>query len=226
MLDAKPVSTPMEASTQLSITMGTPLDDPFPYISTIGALQYVLLTRPDLSFVVNKLCQFLHAPANVHWSAVKRVLRYLCETVNLGLAFIPSQLTQLSAYMDVDWTGFPDDRRNTGSFSIYLGANLVSWASNKQQTVARSSTESEYPAVVDAIVEITWLRSLLFELGSPHIAPTILWCDNIGSTWLPIPFFIHGQSMWRLVFTLYGKWYGGDISKFDIYLQRIILPTH
>ena len=84
---AKPVDIPLSTTEKLSITNGTRLgnDDSSKYHSVVGALQYLILTRPDLSFAVNKVCQFLHAPTTVHWSAVKRILRYVRGTVDLGL---------------------------------------------------------------------------------------------------------------------------------------------
>jgi hypothetical protein len=79
-------------------------------ISVVGALQYLTLTRPDLSFVVNKVCQFLHAPTTVHWMATRRILRYLRGSLKLSLTFRPDKSTLVSAFFDVDWTGCVDDR--------------------------------------------------------------------------------------------------------------------
>jgi histone deacetylase 1/2 len=77
MANCKPVSTPLSTSEKLSTYEGTPLgpNDSISYRSVVGALQYLTLTRPDISFAVNKVCQFLHAPTETHWLAVKRILR-------------------------------------------------------------------------------------------------------------------------------------------------------
>ena len=104
MQQCKPASTPMSASEKLSVYEGTPLsaEDYTRYRSIVGALQYLTLTRPDISFAVNKVCQYLHAPTIVHWTAVKRILRYLKNTTRLGIriARSPSSLVSGFSYAD------------------------------------------------------------------------------------------------------------------------------
>jgi histone deacetylase 1/2 len=80
----------------LSLTDGEILggDDSTNYISIVGALQYITLTRPDIDFSVNKVCQFLHAPRTVHWTSVKCILRYLCETIYLRLQLSKGRLSR------------------------------------------------------------------------------------------------------------------------------------
>jgi hypothetical protein len=135
------------------------------YRSLVGALQYVTLTRPDIAFAVNKVCQFLHSPTNVHLMAAKYILRYLKGTNSIGLMLSRSGSQLLSAFSDADWAVSPDDRRSTGGFVIFYHPNLISWSSKKQPTVAKSSTKSEYKALANAIVELIWIQSLLKELG-------------------------------------------------------------
>jgi histone deacetylase 1/2 len=171
MLKCTPASTPMTVVDKLSAHEGTLLsaDDATRYRSVVGGLQYLTLTRPDLSFAVNKVCQFLHAPRDPHWTAVKRILRFVKLTVLHGLMLRRTSDTLLSAFSDADWAGSPDDRRSTGGYALFYGGNLIAWNARKQATVSRSSTESEYKAVADATAEIIWVQSLLRELGISQV---------------------------------------------------------
>ncbi|KAF2292180.1 hypothetical protein GH714_014984 [Hevea brasiliensis] len=117
------------------------------------SLLYLLFTRPEISFTVNRLAQYMHRPTEEHWQAVKRVLRYLQGTAEYGLLLRPSSVYEISAYSDSDWAGSIEDRKSTTGFAIYLGRNLVSWASKKQRSVSRSSTEAEYRAIANTTSE-------------------------------------------------------------------------
>lgn len=160
MFDCKPIATPMVFGISLSLHDGDPLFNPIDYWSVVGALQYCTITRPDIFFAVNKVCQFLHAPTTVHWLAVKRILRYLKGTMTHGLQLTDSHLT-LSCFTDVDWVSCPDGRLSTSGYCTYLGTNLVSWSSSKQKTVSRSSAESEYRGLANATSELMWVSAML-----------------------------------------------------------------
>ena len=83
------------------------------YKSSVGALQYLIFTRPDICFDVKKGCQFLHAPTTSHWTTAKRILRYVKGTLGLGLTFSKSSSTLVSAFSDSHWAGCVDDRGST-----------------------------------------------------------------------------------------------------------------
>jgi histone deacetylase 1/2 len=186
MLKCSPVTTPMSSSERLCSADGDVLssEEATKYRSLVGGLQYLTWTRPDLSFVVNKVCQYLHEPRTPHMSAVKRILRYVRYTLDSGLQISSTASTLLSAFSDADWAGSMDDRRSTGGYAIFYGGNLIAWSARKQSTVSRSSTESEYKALANATAELIWVQSLLKELGVSQVRPPVLWCDNIGATYL------------------------------------------
>jgi histone deacetylase 1/2 len=196
MLNCKALATPLSASEKLSKYEGNLLSpsDSTRYRSVVGALQYLTLTRPDLAFSVNKVCQFLHSPTTVHWSAVKRILRYIMHTLDVGLRIKKSNSRFVSAFSDADWAGSVDDRRSTGGFAIYFGSNLISWSARKQATVSRSSTEAEYKAMSNATAEVIWVESLLAELGVKLLRPSCLWCDNLGATYLSANPVFHARA--------------------------------
>ncbi|KAI3710109.1 hypothetical protein L2E82_39883 [Cichorium intybus] len=183
LLDAKPVGTPLN-TTELFTTHGTPFHDPTMYRSLVGALQYLTITRPDLSYAVNQASQFLQTPTTTHFQLVKRILRYVKGTISYGLTFDKPTQTRLVGYSDADWARCIETRRSTYGYSIYLGGNLVSWSAKKQPTVSRSSCESEYRAMANAAAEIIWITHLLRELHAlPLTQPTIL-CDNRSALFL------------------------------------------
>ena len=181
MLDSHAQPTPMCPSTKLTSSSGQPMDNPFLYRSVIGALQYLTMTRPDIAFATNRLSQYLQAPTTAHWSACKRILRYLVGTQDVALHFKPSSVFNLHGYSDADWAGNLDDRKSTSGFCIYLGGNLISWCSKKQHVVARSSTESEYRSLALATSELIWIQALLNEVGVCFTGCPVLWCDNISA---------------------------------------------
>ncbi|GJU34419.1 putative RNA-directed DNA polymerase [Tanacetum coccineum] len=92
--------------------------------------------------------------------------------------------TSLEDFSDADLARDSDDRQSTRGFAIYLGSNLISWTARKQRMVSRSSTEAEYKALADTVAELTWLQALLYELGIRSSSTPILWCDNLGATYL------------------------------------------
>lgn len=126
----------------------------------------------------------MHTPTTDHWSAVKRVLRYLAGTASHGLYFSRQNPSSLHAYSDADWAGDSDDFVSTNAYIIYLGRHPISWSSKKQKGVARSSTEAEYRSVANTSAELRWICSLLTELGINITGPPVIYYDNVGATYL------------------------------------------
>ncbi|KAL5787032.1 hypothetical protein ACOSP7_003981 [Xanthoceras sorbifolium] len=181
MANCKPCSSPLCLNTRLSKLGGKPFADPFLYRSTIGALQYLCNTQPDIAFTINKLSQFPAAPFEEHWTACTRVLRYLKGTSSLGLFFKPASNLHLAVYSDAEWASCLDDRRSTSGYCVYLGDNLITWSSKKQSVTAQSSAEAEYRALANAASDILWLKSLFAELGVQLSGIPVLWCDSTSA---------------------------------------------
>lgn len=154
MHQAKPVATPMFHSTKLTILDGSSFEDSHLYHSTVGSLQYLVFIRLDISFTVNRVCQYMHFPWLSHWQAVKRILRYLNHTQNYRLHFSPKSSFHLNALFDTDWAGCPDDRRSNGGFCIFFGHHLIFWSFKKQPIIARSSIKAEYKIVANIASEL------------------------------------------------------------------------
>ncbi|CAN1157712.1 Retrovirus-related Pol polyprotein from transposon RE1, partial [Linum perenne] len=164
LLASKPSVCPTDASGRLSINSGTLLDDPSVYRRLIGRLVYLCTTRPDISFAVNYLSQFVSKPTNLHMMAASKVVRYIKNDPGKGLFFSASSDFRLHGFSDSDWAGCLDSRRSTTGFCVFLGDSLISWKSKKQTTISRSSAEAEYRALASLTCELKWLRYLFTDL--------------------------------------------------------------
>nr|XP_020191066.1 uncharacterized mitochondrial protein AtMg00810-like [Aegilops tauschii subsp. strangulata] len=138
-----PAATPAEDKPKLSATAGQAATDAALYRSIGCALQYLTLTRPDIQFAVQQVCLHMHSPRNVHWSLVKRILKYIRGMPTYGLRLRASASTELLAYTDADWVGCPDTQRSTSGYCFFFVDSLVSWCSKRQPTVSRSSAEAD-----------------------------------------------------------------------------------
>jgi hypothetical protein len=187
MIMCKVASTPLAKEGKLMLHLGTPLsqNDATRYRSIAGALQYLTLTRPDISFAVNKVCQFLHAPSDEHWAAVKRILQYLKGCTKLGLKITRNSSLLVSAFSDADWADCLDDRRSTRGYVVFLCTNLVSWSARKQPSVPCSSKKAIYKVMANTTIEVMWIQTLLVEIGvqSPRQARDNVDSDSTGRNW-------------------------------------------
>ncbi|XP_071695537.1 uncharacterized mitochondrial protein AtMg00810-like [Rutidosis leptorrhynchoides] len=183
MINCKPCLTPIDTQSKLGPS-GPPVTDPTLYRSLAGVLQYLTFTRPDLTYIVQQLCLYMHDPQEPHFAALKRVLRYLRGSVDNGLQLFASSTIKLTAYSDADWGGCPGTRQSTSGYCVFLGDNILSWSSKRQATISRSSVEAEYRAVANAVAETCWIRNLLRELHSPLFQATLVYCDNVSAVYL------------------------------------------
>ncbi|XP_071687627.1 uncharacterized mitochondrial protein AtMg00810-like [Rutidosis leptorrhynchoides] len=134
---------PISIGTKLT-TAGSPVKDPTLYRSLAGALQYLTFTRHDISYAVQQICLFMHDPREPHMATLRRIIRYVQGTLDLGLQLFSSSTCSLVAYSDADWAGCPSTRRSTSGHCVFLGNNLLSCSSKRQHTQSRSSVEAEY----------------------------------------------------------------------------------
>lgn len=182
MLACKPVKTPLEPNTVIKEdgidNNDMLLDNITEYQKLIGKLIYLTLTRPDISYAVQTLSQYMHKPRKSHLNTALRVLRYLKLSPGKGIRIEKSECYVIKAYVDADWAKCVSSRRPVTGFCIYLFDSLVSWKSKKQETVSRSSTESEYRALAHVSCELAWILKILTDFKINIILPIEVLCDN------------------------------------------------
>lgn len=171
-------STPLPVHLKLSSTEGDFISQPELYRTLVGKLNYLTNSRPDLSYTVQVLSQYMHAPRTTHLAALQHTLRYLAGTLSQGILLNASDKLTLQAFSDADWASCADTRRSVTGYILLFGSSPVSWKSKKQTTVSRSSAEAEYRAMASAAAEVTWVVRLLEELGVQNLQPVTLHCDN------------------------------------------------
>ena len=154
------------------------MSNPSLYRRLVGSLFYLTVTRPDISYAVHQVSQYLSAPRSTHYAAVLCILRYFKSILFHGLFHSTQSPLVLHAFSDADWAGDLTDRRSTTGYCFLLGSSLISWRNKKQTFVARSNTEVEYRALANTISELLWLRWLLKNLGVSTSSATPLYYDN------------------------------------------------
>ncbi|XP_023732208.1 uncharacterized mitochondrial protein AtMg00810-like [Lactuca sativa] len=177
-LGCKPSSFPIEQGLKLDKGDNEARVDAGQYRRLIGRLLYLQATRPDITYSVNVLSQFVADPRTSHMEAANRVLRYLKATPGQGIFLSRAGDPVLNAYCDTDWLGCSYIRRSRTGYFLFLGGAPISWRSKKQSVVSRSSAEAEYRAMASTVSEILWVRWLLSELRIDTSSPTPLFCDN------------------------------------------------
>jgi hypothetical protein len=167
MEDCKPAQTPIASDSDArdEKRADSKLCDRSEYRSIVGSLIYAsVISRPDIAYAVSKVGQHMANPTAADMVSVKRILRYLRGTIHYTLVYRKNGSTELVGYSDADWGGDISTRRSTGGYVFLLAGAAISWCSKRQQTVALSSTESEYMALCAAIQEAIYLKALLTDL--------------------------------------------------------------
>lgn len=183
LVNAKPLSMPMDPNDQLTTDQcpNTPEEIAqmvrIPYREAVGCLMYAAIaTRPDISYAVSTLSQFLENPGPAHWEAAKRVFRYLLATKDLELT-LGGSADGLTRYTDADGAS-QEHRRTISGHVFFVNGGAVSWSSRKQELVTLSTAEAKYVAATHAAKEAIWLRNFITEIYTTTEAPTTLYCDN------------------------------------------------
>nr|GEU34308.1 hypothetical protein [Tanacetum cinerariifolium] len=160
MLGCWPSAFPFEQGTKLDKGEEEARVDATQYRRLVGRLLYLQATRPDVTYAVNVLSQFVSDPRQNHLEAAKRVLRYLKGTSGQGILLPRKGPTTLNAYYDSDWLGCPFTRRSRTGYLLVFSGGPISWKTKKQSVVSRSSTEAEYRAIASTVSEILWTRDI------------------------------------------------------------------
>lgn len=166
MQESKPMETPI---TKQDDSSNEDDENRFPYRECVGSLLYLTKTRPDIAYAVGYAGRANENPTTQDIKNIKRILRYLKGTSNLGLHYKRGNITELITYSDADLGGDPETKRSTSGIMSLLNGTPVSWQSRRQPTVALSSTESELIAAAEAAKEIAYLQALIFELTGKTI---------------------------------------------------------
>ena len=196
--DARPEHTPME--TGADFHLDSPSVSPIPlsdvekttYHEIIGSLMYcATITRPDITYAVSMLSQFLKTPQTTHLKAPKCVLRYLSSTKHLKL--ILGGNSTVAGFSDADWASHLH-RHSILGFSYFVGLGAVSWSAKKQPIITLTSTEAEYVTFTHAAKDIIWIHKVLKDFSFLHSLslPTTLYCDDQGAICLSKDATFHG----------------------------------
>ncbi|CAI7810798.1 unnamed protein product [Closterium sp. NIES-54] len=179
---SSPLSTPLPTGHSLS---APPLDESVepsgPYPELVGGLMYLMnCTRPDLAYPLSLLARYV-APGRhrkVHWDAAKRVLRYLCSTLGMGLVLGGRARVVLTGHADASWVDDLATQRSSQGYTFSLGSGSVSWRSTHSSSLLSSSCEAEIYAGAMAAQELRWITYLLTDLGEAPRSPPVLYVDN------------------------------------------------
>ena len=197
MEDSNPVETPADVSMKLKkAEENETMADKQMYQSAVGSILYVSTrTRPDISYAVGSCARFSADPTKSHWAAVKRIMRYLKGTINVGILYNLKDQKDLIGYSDADWAGDINDRKSTSGYVFQISGGAVSWRSKKQSCVALSTAEAEYMALASATQEAMWMKQLIADLHTNILKkPVRIYEDNQSAICITKNHQYHGRS--------------------------------
>ena len=143
----------------------------------IGSLLYLTASRSDISYNVGKCARYQANPKKSHMIALKRIIKYVKTTADYGVWYSKDTNAILDGYSDVDWAENADDRKSTSRGCFYVGNNLVSWISKKQNSISLSTAKAEYIITGSCCTQLLWMQKLLHDCGICQEHLTI-YCDN------------------------------------------------
>ena len=158
---AKSISTPMHPSQVLEADEDGEKVSKTPYRGMFGSLLYLTASRPDFQLSVGICARFQSNPNQSHLNAVKRILRYLVGTTNLGLQYEKGIVCTVIGYCDADFVGDRFERKSTSGCCCFLRKSLITWSSTKQNTIALSTAKAEYMSAANCSTQILWIKQQL-----------------------------------------------------------------
>ena len=177
---ASSVRTPMSPNVKLAIDLLGKSVDPSLYRSMIGSLLYLTASRPDISYSVGVCARYQANPKESHTNTLKRIIKYVKTIAEFGVWYSKDTSDVLVGYFDADWAGNADDRKSTSGGCFYVGNNLVSWMSKKQNSISLSTAEAEYIVAGSCCAQLLWMQKLLHDYGICQEHLTI-YCDNTSA---------------------------------------------
>ena len=167
----------MSPNVKLIVDLLSKSVDPSLYKSMIDSLLYLTASRLNISYSVGVCARCQANPKESHMTALKRIIKYVKTTAEFGVWYSKDTSDVLAGYFDADWAGNVNDRKSTLGGCFYMGNNLVSWITKKQNSISLSTVEAEYIATGSCCTQLLWMQKLLHDYGICQEHLTV-YCDN------------------------------------------------
>lgn len=164
------------------------------YRQLVGSLNYLAITWPDISFVIQQVSQFMQTPCHLHLVVVHHIIRYLQRSPSRRLFFLIGSPLRLIAYSDADQAGCPDTRCSITGWCLFFKDSLISRKSKKQACVLKYSTEFEYRTMSTTCSKISWLCGFFVVLGFSQSDRTPLHDDNTSAIQIIVNLVYHERT--------------------------------